>query len=207
MLFISRIEARQEVWLHDWDQNGLVCDAAGMRSADGGSFQFTISSSTQDQREVSFKYRFEGFDWESDDYIRTVPTTSAKKLWTFDNSARCLTAEPGTQAQFPTVTIHAISRRRFLDSQLYVWVPGPNYSLKVAERQQPRLDAVTTSFEVRLDEHLRDGFHFKLIGKGSNNDFSDWEPDSSNRVWRPSDGRRSVDQERSSGRASGNYRS
>ena len=47
---------------------------------------------------------------------------------------------------------------------------------------------MTTSFEVPLDEHLRDGFHFKLVGKGSQNDFSDWEPDFSNRVWRPSDG-------------------
>src|SRR5689334_7534614 len=142
--------ARNQVFLHAWDQNGLVCAVPSVRSEDGGSFQFTITGSTQDQREVSFKYQYEGFDWESDDFVRTVPTLSATKLWTFDYSARCLTAEPGTQAQFPTVTIHAISRRRFLDSQLYVWVPGPNYSLKVAKRPRPPLNAVTTSFEVSL---------------------------------------------------------
>jgi 1,4-alpha-glucan branching enzyme len=183
-------EARQRVSLHYWDENGLERDAVGTRSADGRSFQFTITSSTQDQREVSFKYKFEGFDWERDDFIRTVPTLSATKLWTFDYSARCLTAEPGTQAQFPNVTIHAISRHRFLDGKLYVWVPSsnPGPDPEPMPNTSSSVEDSETIFEVQLDDHLRNGFHFKLVGKGSQNDFKDYEPDFSIRVWRPSDG-------------------
>jgi len=177
--------AKNQVYLHGWDQNGLVCHVPGMRSNDGLSFQFTITGSTQDQRDVSFKYNYSGQDWEPDAFIRTVPTLSATRLWTYDFSPRCITTDPGTHAVFPRVTIHAISQRRFLNGRLYVWVPGTATSLTVAE-SQPSRDGVTTTFVVPLDDRLRDGFHFKLIGAGNN--FHDFEPDSSNRVWRPSDG-------------------
>jgi hypothetical protein len=68
-----------------------------------------------------------------------------------------------------------------------VWVPGTDTSFTVFE-SQPVQDAVTTTFVVPIDDRLRDGFHFKLIGAGSQNDFRDFEPDYSNRVWRPGDG-------------------
>lgn len=183
------VTARDQVYLHGWDQNGLVCHVPGARSENGRSFQFTITGATQDQRDVSFKYNYpsESDEWERDDFVRTVPTLSATQLWTYDFSPRCLTTDPGTQAQFPTVTIHAISQRRFLHGRLFVWVPGTNFSLMVNETQ-PGQNPATTTFVVPLDERMRGGFHFKLVGVGSQNDFRDYEPDFSNRVWRPSDG-------------------
>jgi hypothetical protein len=178
-------KARDQVHLHAWDENGLVCHVPGARSGDGRSFQFTITGATQDQRDVSFKYQYPGEseEWERDDFIRTVPTLSTTQLWTYDFSPRCLTADPGTRAPFPSVTVHAISQRRFLHGQLYVWVPGTDVKLMVHESRADESTA-TTTFVVPLDDRLRAGFHFKLVGA----DFQDFEPDYSNRVWRPSDG-------------------
>ena len=182
--------AKDQVFLHAWDQNGLVCHVPGARSQDGQSFRFTITGTTQDQRDVSFKYQYPGEsqEWERDDFIRTVPTLAATQLWTYDFSPRCLTSDPGTEAAFPSVTVHAISQRRFLHGGLFVWVPGTDTSLTVKESPAPGQDAVTTTFAVPLDDRLRAGFHFKLVGAGQQNDFQDFEPDSCNRVWRPGDG-------------------
>jgi 1,4-alpha-glucan branching enzyme len=180
--------AKDQVFLHAWDQNGLVCHVSGARSDDGRSFQFTINGATQDQRDVSFKYQYPGEsqEWERDDFIRTVPTLSATKLWTYDFSARCLTTEPGTTAAFSTVTVHAHTQQRYRHGRLFVWVPG-TAGFTVDESQ--RDDATATStFVVSLDDRLHAGFHFKLIGAGSPNDLKDFEPDYSNRVWRPGDG-------------------
>src|SRR5947209_7376664 len=100
------VMGRDQVYLHAWDQNGLVCHVPGARSENGRSFQFTITSTTRDQRDVSFKYQYPGEsqEWERDDFIRTVPTLSATQLWTYDFSSRCLTTDPATRAGFPTVT-------------------------------------------------------------------------------------------------------
>src|SRR5260370_38443110 len=92
--------SRDSVFIHAWDQNGLVCDIPGAPLPDGKSFQFIISGATEDQREVSFKYRFGPDDWESDNFIRTVPSLSATELWTVDFSSSCAASDPGSPATF-----------------------------------------------------------------------------------------------------------
>ena len=141
------VTARDQVYLHGWDQNGLVCHVPGARSENGRSFQFTITGATQDQRDVSFKYNYpsESDEWERDDFVRTIPTLSATQLWTYDFSPRCLTTDPGTPAQFPTVTVHAISQRRFLHGRLFVWVPGDELQLD-GERNPTRAESRDNHF-------------------------------------------------------------
>jgi hypothetical protein len=139
---------RGPVFIHAWDQNGLVCDIAGAPSPDGRSFRFTISGTTQDQRDVSFKYRFGPNDWERDDFIRTVPSLSATELWTVDSSARCATSDPGPSPIFASVTVHAISERRYKGGQLLVWTSASD-GVRFPEAQ--RDDSTrTSSFTVPL---------------------------------------------------------
>src|ERR1700729_3708934 len=82
---------RSTVFIHAWDLNGGVWDLAGTLAADGVTWGFALSGTTKDQRDVSFKYRFANNVWESDNFIRTVPSLEATELWTEDYSARCAT--------------------------------------------------------------------------------------------------------------------
>lgn len=180
-IFFQSSQPRRQVALHAWDQNGLVVhDQQPPLTADGLSFQFTISSTTADQREVSFKYQFDQ-TWEADSFIRTVPSTKATQLWTFDDSARCLTQAPGAAATFDQVTLHAITQTEYAAGQLYLWIPGTNLTQLINETSRDEA-IITSTFTVPLADNLRNGFNFKLA-----ND-QDFEPDTANRVWRPSDG-------------------
>ena len=188
------VTTRGQVYLHAWDQHGWVRDVLGERTEDGRTFEFTMGSSVQDQREVSFKYRYiddarawqtcqtPPEEWERDEFIRTVPTLSATQLWTYECSSRCLTSNPGTIAEFQTVTIHAISRCRFLGGRLHAWDPVTGSVLRSYLKRHPEEDSATTTFIVELNEFCG-GFHFKLVSAGG-----DDEPDAWIRVWRPSDG-------------------
>ncbi|MBV9611181.1 MAG: hypothetical protein JO091_01860, partial [Acidobacteriaceae bacterium] len=178
--------SRASVFIHAWDQNGLVCDVPGAPSADGQTFRFTIVGTTQDQRDVSFKYRFGPDDWESDNFIRTVPSLSATELWTVDYSARCATAGPGEPANFAGIAVHAISERRYNGGQLFVWTSDSD-GARLPESHRDETTH-TSTFAVPLSAARQSGFYFKLIGLGDQRDFSDFEPDRSNRFWQPSDG-------------------
>jgi hypothetical protein len=48
-------------------------------------------------------------------------------------------------------------------------------------------NAIST-FKVTLASWMTNGFHLKLMCPGANGQFHVWEPDASNRVWRPGDG-------------------
>lgn len=173
---------RLAVFIHAWDQNGAIWDIAGTLSPDGGQWGFVLSGSTQDQRDVSFKYRFDAGVWEPDSFIRTVPTSDATELWTEDYSARCALQAPGAPATFPSTTVNAITERRFKGGSVYVWTPSVSGTLF---RESARNDgANTSSFVIPLSSALQSGFLFKLVGAGGN----DFEADSANRFWFPSDG-------------------
>jgi 1,4-alpha-glucan branching enzyme len=178
---------RASVTIHAWDQNGQVWDVPGTLQPDGITFAFSLSGNTQDQRDVSFRYRFSGNQWENSAWIRTVPTTDATELWTQDFSARCATEAPGGPATFTAVTVHAITRQRFNGGAVYAWPqttpPGPLYY------QAQRDDTTqTSSFVIPLTNAWTAGFYFKLVGHGSDMRFGDFEADSANRFWQPSDG-------------------
>lgn len=186
-IWYSPASPRASVTIHSWDQNGQVWDVPGTLQPDGITFTFSLSGTTEDQRDVSFKYRFNKNQWEDDAWIRTVPTTDVTELWTQDFSARCAIQPPGAPATFPTVTVHAITRQRFNGGAVYVWPqttpPGPLYYRTLRD------DATqTSSFAIPLTNTWKAGFYFKLVGPGGTPAFSDFEADSANRFWQPSDG-------------------
>ncbi len=169
------------VFIHAWDQNGGVWDIAGTLAADGATWGFVLSGTTKDQRDLSFKYRFANNVWESDSFIRTVPSLEATELWTEDYSARCATQAPGPAATFPTVTINAITEHRFKGGAAFTWVP---LNAGMPTNEATRNDAANTStFVVPLTPALRSGFHFKLVSAAGV-----YEPDNAIRFWAPSDG-------------------
>jgi 1,4-alpha-glucan branching enzyme len=177
---------RTSVFIHAWDLNGKIWDFPGVLSADGLSFALTLTGTTEDQRDISFKYRFGPVDWESDSWVRTIPTTTATELWTQDFSARCALQAPGPPATFPYVTIHAITEHRFNGGAVFAWVPSAAGSLFY---QSLRDDANnTSSFTVPLTPALQLGFYFKLVGASGQPPFSDFEDEPLIRFWQPSDG-------------------
>ncbi len=179
--------SRSAVFIHAWDQNGQVWDLPGTLSRDGSSFSFYLSGTTEDQRDISFKYRFGATEWEHDSWIRTVPSLDVTELWTEDYSPRCATQAPGATATFATVTVNAISEHRFNGGAVWIWLPSSNGGRLV--HQSGRNDAVNTStFVVPLTDALKSGFHFKLAGAGGQPPFSDFEAETANRFWYPSDG-------------------
>ena len=172
---------RSTIFIHAWDQNGGVWDLAGTLAANGITWGFALSGTTQDQRDVSFKYRFANNVWEPDTFTRTVPSLDATELWTEDYSARCASQAPGPPATFPTVTINAITEHRFNGGAAFIWVP-PNAG--TATNESARNNAAETStFVIQLTPALQSGFHFKLVSAAGV-----YEPDNAIRFWTPSDG-------------------
>jgi 1,4-alpha-glucan branching enzyme len=186
-IWYSPAEPRSAVFIHAWDQNGKVWDLPGSLAPDGTTWGFALSGTTQDQRDVSFKYRFGAGVWEADSWIRTVPSLEATELWTEDDSPRCATVAPGGPATFSNVTVNAISEHRFNGGAVYVWTPSSDS--RTLFYQSARNDASnTSSFVIPLTDGLKSGFHFKLVGPAGQPPFSDFEADTANRFWNPSDG-------------------
>jgi hypothetical protein len=172
---------RSTVFIHAWDQNGGVWDLAGTLAPNGVTWGFALSGTTKDQRDVSFKYRFDNNVWEPDTFTRTVPTLEATELWTEDYSARCATRAPRAPATFPTVTINCITQHRFKGGAAYIWVPG-NAGTRTND-SSPNNAVNTATFVINLTPALQSGFHFKIVSTAG-----DFEPDNANRFWTPSDG-------------------
>jgi 1,4-alpha-glucan branching enzyme len=173
--------SRSTVSIHAWDQNGGIWDIAGVLASDGVTWGFSLSGSTKDQRDVSFKYRFVNNEWEPDSFIRTVPSRDATELWTEDYSARCATQAPGPPATFNTVTVSVITEHRFSGGSLFVWAP-PNAGALSKESARNNATYIST-FAIQLTPALQAGFHFKLVSA-----VGVFEPDNANRFWTPSDG-------------------
>lgn len=182
------------VWQTAWDGNN-VWDTRGITSGDVVEFQLP---ETPDARKLQFKFHSTAPDtglqsWEPDDATRRLFLAAAPEIWSFEASPRVLYQNP-----FPAgilfnpgevLTFQVITQSAFRGGQLFVWNPydpgaGPAYF-----GESSRDDATgVSSFRVTLAPWMTTGFHLKLLQPGCNNGPAFWEPDASNRVWRPCDG-------------------
>ncbi len=173
---------RAVVVLHAWHPAASPWHLESAPEVDG-TFRFTLEHTVADQREIQFKYFFprEGNRWESDDYIRRVPTRDAAELWTFDFSARCLTRDPYAAPAPDHVIFHAITRR-FQGGTLFAWTAAGGQSERFAETSRDSANQLST-FDVPLPPWMRRGFLFKLVTADEQ-----FEAEPYNRLWRPADG-------------------
>lgn len=177
--------------LHLW-QNTSSWDLAGASAGEGVIYELPDNV---DPRKVRFKFFSTDptthlVNWEKEDFVRIVRLDVAE-LWTYEATARVLHADPfptGTSfAAGDTVTINLITQSRFRGGRLYIWNPfdasGPSAYIDQTDRHD---DTNTSVFRFQLQPWMTTGFHFKFVR--AYNDGQYWEPDSSNRVWRPVDG-------------------
>ena len=184
---------RMHVWQAAWDGN-IVLDSAGTPA--GNTIDFQLPD-VPDPRKLQFKFHAtdsSGQDiWEDDSFVRRLFLISPPEVWTFEQSPRTLYADPippGLSFNAgDALTFHVITQSRFRGGKLYAWnpyAPGvPHTSFDESARDDAK--GVST-FQVTLTAWMTAGFHLKLMKPGSNNQLDDWEPDNSNRVWRPCDG-------------------
>jgi hypothetical protein len=181
------------IWQAVWDGNN-VWGLAGTSSA---TIDFQLPD-TPDSRKLQFRFhsisRSTGLDtWESGDFTRRLRLISPTAVWTFESSPRILYQNPfPSGVAFKTgdvLTFQAITQKAFRGGRLYVWNPyRPDVpSAYFGESARDDEKAVST-FRVTLTSWMTAGFNLKLMQPGKNDQPSVWEPDSSNRVWRPYDG-------------------
>lgn len=173
---------RDNVFIHAWEKDGKVWDFLGEKNPDG-SFLFQVKGvNLPDLRDFSFKYRFLGNQWESDDFTRQLPTTTSQEVWTFDYTARCLTQPPSAAIDFSQITFHVLTQSKYVGGSLYLWQPHTDQTISIPQHHRDDASHIST-FIVPFQDWMRQGFHFKL--KSASNAF---EADSVNRIWQPSDG-------------------
>jgi 1,4-alpha-glucan branching enzyme len=178
------------VWQAAWDGNN-VWDTQGTSGSGVVDFQLPASP---DPRKLQFKFHSTtpatGLDvWEPDDFIRRLFLISPAEVWTFDYSARVLYQEPNPAGAVfnagDVLTFQVITQSAFRGGQIYVWNPYDSSSPSAFFAESARDDATGVStFRVTLLPWMTAGFHLKLMQPAANV----WEPDASNRVWRPCDG-------------------
>ena len=181
-------------WQLSWDGNS-VWDADGL--ANGTLVDFSFPD-VAEPRALSFKYRSSLASggpvvWEPDDFVRQLSQVPPSEIWTFEQSRRVLYRAPFPSGVPPlsagdVLTFTAITRSRFAGGRLYAWNPYRTDAPSAYFPQSARDDAAGIStFVVTLADWMTAGFHLKLTARDSQgNDL--WEPDSSNRIWRPCDG-------------------
>jgi 1,4-alpha-glucan branching enzyme len=183
VIYFESATIRDQVMLHAWDPGGDIRDFAGTTD-DHRHFRFDLDMDTTDSRDIAFKFWFplQTPLWEPDDYIRRMPA-NAQQLWTFDFSARYMTKDPGQEKPPAKIAINVITRSKFKGGSIFVWKPGSNNSAKYAEISRDD-QTEASSFSIPVQPWMKEGFNFKLVSA----DQSNWEPDTSSRVWRPADG-------------------
>jgi len=175
------------VWQAAWDGN-LVADQAGTRK--GNLVDFGLPD-VPDPRKLAFQYQSTvaatgAGTWEADDFARRL-YQAADEIWTFEASPRVLYQDPyptGISFQAGDVlTVHVITQSMFRGGEIYAWNPydADLPTAVFAESGRDEASGIST-FRVTLAEWMTAGFHLKLMNGPK------WEPDSSNRVWRPCDG-------------------
>ncbi|MBV8358398.1 MAG: hypothetical protein JO189_10740 [Deltaproteobacteria bacterium] len=183
------------VWKAAWDGNN-VWDTKGISTGDGVEFGLP---EVRDPRKLQFKYHFTSAltgenGWEADALTRRLSRTSPAEIWTFEASARILYQNPYpagvTFVPGDVLTFHVITRNAFRGGQIYVWDPYDSSAPPACFAESARDEAQGLStFNVTLAEWMTAGFNLKLIQPAANNKAAVWEPDASNRVWRPCDGK------------------
>jgi 1,4-alpha-glucan branching enzyme len=149
-----------------------------------------------DPRLLQFKYRSLSLasvtTWEPDTLVRQIVNPTAADVWTFEQSPRIMTQDPVAGARIfnagDQITVRAITKSRFSGGSIYAWNPYDATGPTSVFGQTARDDANGIStFAFALAGWMTGGFHFKLrVPDGMGGLI--WEDDSSNRVWRPSDG-------------------
>jgi 1,4-alpha-glucan branching enzyme len=182
------------VWQAAWDGNN-VWDTKVTPSGDVVDFQLPDAP---DPRKLQFKFHCTSpatgqSTWEADGFTRRLFLTSPAEVWTFESSPRILYQNP-----FPAgvvfnsgdvLTFQVITQKAFRGGQIYVWNPYDSSVQPAYFGESARDDANGVStFRVTLTQWMTSGFNLKLVQPAANNQAAVWEPDASNRVWRPCDG-------------------
>jgi len=172
------------VWQSAWDGN-IVQDTTGVPNGNLVEFQLPDSP---DPRKLQFLFHSMG-TWEDGSFTRRLFLTTPAEVWTFENSARVLYQDPfPVGVAFQTgdaLTFQAITQSAFRGGRLYAWNPYDPTAPSAFFPQSARDDVNGVStFRVVLLPWMTSGFHLKLMQPAT----GAWEPDASNRVWRPADG-------------------
>ena len=185
--------------LHAWSTAWTGTSAWDVDGAPAGALvNFTLPD-VPDPRQLLFKYnsvnpQTNTTTWEPDSFIRRIFQTAPVEIWTFDNSGRIAYQNPfppGVQFKAgDVVAVNAVTQSQFRGGQLYVWNPYAPNTPSASFPESARDDATSIStFNVTLAGWMTNGFHLKLMCPPRNNQGAVWEPDASNRVWRPGDGK------------------
>jgi len=180
-------------WQLSWSGNS-VWDPRGVGNAALVDFKFPA---VPDPRALQFIYRATSATsgistWEPDDFVRQVVNVTPTDIWTFAQTARILSqppSPPGVVFQPGDVlTFNVITKQQFAGGQIYAWNPydPTNPSAYFPQTARDAAAGVST-FTVPLAGWMVAGFHLKLMTNGANGG-QIWEPNASNRVWRPCDG-------------------
>ena len=179
--------------LHVW-QATSSWDIPGTLSQ--GIFHFKLPDHV-DPRKMRFKFFETNPDsdlvtWEPEDFVRIIRLTAPTEVWTFDLTGRVLYSPPVpsgvTYSPGQELTVNLVTRKRFEGGLLYIWSPyhPGSPSMCVSETARDKAAYIST-FRVGLAPWMKEGFHFKFA-RHYDDGTEYWEPDSSNRVWRPVDG-------------------
>lgn len=182
------------VWQAAWDGNN-VWDTNGTPSGDVVDFQLPDAP---DPRNLQFKFHSTvpatgQSVWEPDDFTRRLFRTSPVEVWTFESSPRVLYQNPVPAGVVfnagDVLTLQVITQSAFRGGQIYVWNPYDSTVQPIFFGETARDDVKGVStFRVTLTQWMTSGFNLKLTQPAANNQAAVWEPDTSNRVWRPCDG-------------------
>jgi hypothetical protein len=182
------------VWQAAWDGNN-VWDTKGTPGAAVIDFQLPAVADT---RLLQFKFYSTTpangqTSWESDAFVRRLFLTTPVEVWTFEASPRVIYQNPVPPGAVfnagDILTFQVITQNAFRGGQIYVWSPYDSSVNPLYFPESARDDANGIStFRVTLAAWMTTGFHLKLMHPAANNQPAVWEPDASNRVWRPCDG-------------------
>ncbi len=184
---------KMHVWQAAWDGNILL---ELPPTPAGNTVDFQLPD-MPDARKLQFMFHSidaNGQDtWERDVFIRRFFLPAPFEVWTFDSSPRILYQNP-----FPAgvvflpgegLTFQVITQNAFRGGKLYAWNPADAKEQNALFDESARDDAkFVSTFQVALLPWMTSGFNLKLMRPGANGNPDTWEPDSSNRVWRPCDG-------------------
>lgn len=181
------MQVSQSAWdgANKWNQSG---------TSNGDLIDFAFPA-VPDPRRLQFKFEATAptTTLERDDFIRRLALIAPAEVWTFDSSTRVLYQNP-----FPAdvvfqpgdvLTFNVITRNAFAGGKLYVWSAYDTTitPLRFPETARDDANGIST-FRISLAPWMTSGFHLKLMQPATGNNPEVWEPDSSNRVWRPCDG-------------------
>jgi 1,4-alpha-glucan branching enzyme len=186
--------------LHAWQQAWDGTSAWDVdATANGATFDFQLPD-VPDLRLNQFKYNSVNPAnnttlWEPASFVRQSFLPAPAEIWTFEFSPRILYQNP-----FPAgvvfnagdvLTVNVITQQQFSGGQIYVWDGYNPNNTPVCFPQVARDDVnFISTFNIMLAPWMTQGFHLKLKSPGTGPNGSDvWEPDVSNRVWRPCDGK------------------